>query len=100
MLEAKKSGHRQSGPQETSEKLYKSTNKFTCEQCNCDLESKGLLDAHVQSSHVNMKEFACGLCDLLFLEKSDVEKHVADQHPAKSPDSQWNCNDCAFQGNE
>ena len=47
-----------------------------------------------------MKKFVCGLCDLLFLEKSDVEKHVADQHPAKSPDSQWNCNDCAFQGNE
>ena len=35
-----------------------------------------------------------------FQERSDLDKHVARQHTNRSKESQWNCNDCDFQGNE
>ena len=71
---AKKSGHKRTGPQESPVKLSRSTKMFKCDECKCELESEGLLDAHIKSHQISSQVYASEHCDLDFLGKNELEK--------------------------
>ena len=93
----KKRGFIRPGPQVQSEsKSNKSV--VTCEECNCVLESQGLLDAHKQI-HVKPTH-KCETCDKAFISKSEFDVHQKTKHivDMKKKSKQYNCEDCPFQG--
>jgi hypothetical protein len=90
----KKRGFTRPGPQVQSEsKSIKSV--VTCEECNCVLESQGLIEQiHVKLTH------KCETCDKDFISKSEFHVHQKTKHIAdmKSKTKQYNYEDCPFQG--
>ena len=96
LFKAKQNGHKRISPQETAESFSKSRTMFKCEKCNSELESEGLLNAHIRS-HVD-EEFTCDQCDLVFREKTVLEEHKKSDHKKNKIAEEWNCNDCSFQG--
>ena len=54
LVNAKLSGHKRTGPQESPEIVTKASEMFNCDQCGSELESKGLLKAHLASHVVNL----------------------------------------------
>ena len=95
LLTAKGSGYKRSGPQDVPQDKSKANSMFKCDQCGSELESNGLLTAHL-TTHVESSMYACGNCDNVFENNSDLEQHTNDKHK-KRKDEEWNCDDCAFQ---
>ena len=96
----KNSGHRRIDPQAPAENVSFSNRMFKCEQCNVELESQGLLDAH---KIIHMKEnisFLCNLCSLNFEKTLDLEMHNIEQHEGQQHSEELICNDCSFQASE
>ena len=100
LFNAKQSGHRRSGPQELPECLPKTLSIFKCENCDCELESQGLLNAHMEGHVITSQMYTCEQCEDVFLLKPDLDSHVIRKHTKKHHTQEWNCNDCSFQGNE
>ena len=96
LFKAKQNGHKRISPQVTAESFSKSRTMFKCDKCNSELESEGLLNAHIRS-HVD-EEFTCDQCDLVFREKTVLEEHKKSDHKKNKITEEWNCNDCSFQG--
>ena len=96
LLGSKQSGHRRTAPQEVPENVQHNSVGYKCDQCMVDLESKGLLDAHMET---HMKLLVCDSCDEKFVKKTDLDKHIVDKHKKRFLGDEWNCNDCPFQGN-
>ena len=96
LLGSKQSGHRRTAPQEVPENVQHNSVGYKCDQCMVDLESKGLLDAHMET---HMKLLVCDSCDDKFVKKTDLDKHIVDKHKKRFLGDEWNCNDCPFQGN-
>ena len=94
LLGAKLCGHRRTAPQETPEVIMKNPEMFRCNDCNVDLESKGLLESHKKT---HLAQFSCDSCSEQFEIKSDLDVHISDQHKKRQGDEEWNCNDCPFQ---
>ena len=126
LLEQKRSGFRRETPQEVSINFEKSHAMFKCSECECSLESKGLLRAHLKTHeslkfacekcdelfpkenilkkhisevHEKSQPIPCESCDLKFTSDSEMEKHIKTMHTSVIEPEQWNCNDCAFQAN-
>ena len=81
---------------------------FYCEECGVELESKGLLDAHIfnhgkSNSHSQFVNeaiksktgFICDDCDEEYPSEDDLKSHIKEDHD----DGAWCCNDCHFQTN-
>ena len=99
LFNAKHSGHKRTGPQEPAKSMSKSTNFIKCDQCDSELESEGLLNAHIESHHTACSSFKCEHFDAEFVVKSEFDKHLLDHSPPKHGGfgaDQWNCNDCFF----
>ena len=126
LLRSKKSGHRRIGPQNRAENVEGNRKIYKCDHCKCELESNGLLNAHMENHHVNKTNFECESCadgfstkvDLEkhmekhhvnktnfecdscadeFTTKVDLEKHIDEAHSNKNKVEEWNCKDCPFQ---
>ena len=96
----KNSGHKRTAPQENSENVSRSKNIFKCDQCEYELESQGLLYAHMMNHEAHKPKNSCEVCDQDFRKKSELEKHIEEEHTsAKISVDEWICNDCSFQGN-
>ena len=98
LLKGKNSGHRRIDPQTSAENIAFNVNEnFKCSKCNCNLESQGLLDAHMKNHDV--QKFHCEVCGVDFIEKAELEVHIREKHKSFQNLNQWNCNDCPFQAN-
>ena len=95
LLTAKHNGYQRAGPQDVPQDRSKTKIKFICDQCGSELESNGLLRAHL-ALHVEPAMYPCDVCNNIFETSSDLEKHAMDNH-TKSKEDEWNCNGCAFQ---
>ena len=98
LLNSKLSGHRRTGPQEPSV-TFSEEKMFNCDQCDSELESVGLLNAHFQIHHAAGPIFHCQQCDRDFRDKCDLDNHITELHPTGKRAGDWNCNDCSFQAN-
>ena len=96
MLKNKNIGFKRQSPQVTHVTKSDKT-EFPCNQCDHELESEGLLIAHMNSHEVERK---CDQCGTVFWTESLLMDHVENNHKdfVKSSPKQYNCNDCAFQG--
>lgn len=95
---SKDSGHRRTVPQEQFEKTKSQARIFKCNVCGVELQSQGILVAHV-STHSNKSNFDCDSCGESFSNKGELEDHIIDEHKQLSQTDEWTCNDCPFQGN-
>ena len=83
--------------------MSKSKALFKCDKCSSELESQGLLAAHMASQHGQKAELTCEVCDDGFLNERDLNSHMKTQHDIEKDNTaaaQWNCYDCSFQGGE
>ena len=94
LLRGKNSGHKRVNPQTYAEKV-KGAQFFKCSQCKQELESQGLLEAHMKI-HTQAVQIFCKNCDETFNKTEDLQKHLQKEHEEHE---EWNCNDCAFQSN-
>ena len=65
--------------------------RFSCDECEAVLESKGLFDAH-KYSHEEKRaksKYYCDDCDETCSSKEDLENHMKREHD----DGAWTCND-------
>ena len=92
----KSSGHKRDNPQFES-KQKRPLEKFTCNQCECVLASKTLLDAH-KIEHHNRSIHHCTKCDMNFTNQSKLVVHIKMKHEGANK-VQFNCDDCSFQAN-
>ena len=60
--------------------MSKSKALFKCDKCSSELESQGLLAAHVASQHGQKAELTCEVCDDGFLNERDLNSHMKTQH--------------------
>ena len=58
LLGGKNSGHRRIDPQTVAESKTSSMN-IKCSECSYELESQGLLDAHMENHQIHKPEFSC-----------------------------------------
>ena len=98
LFDGKSSGHRRTDPQTEAESI-KDNESIKCPKCPSKLESKGLLDAHMNSSHAHAKAIECNLCDKNFQDDMELAKHMKEEHE-KENFQEWNCDSCPFQANE
>ena len=94
LIKNKNSGHRRTDPQASAESVDNNL-IFKCHQCAKELESNGLLSAHM-STHEAQK-FACRRCNLEFEKSLDLEMHKIERHEVCNQAEEWNCNDCFYQ---
>ena len=64
------------------------TRDFQCVECGKQFGTKGVLERHVQSLHVN--EFPCGICEIKFLTNRLLEEHMKFHMGARV----FKCYDC------
>ena len=96
LLRGKNSGHRRTAPQCSAESKNDTNSIFNCPHCASELESQGLLDAHVKMHIKNI--LSCDICSQNFEKSLDLEMHNKTKHEVKNKED-WNCNDCPFQAN-
>ena len=72
---------------------------FTCKKCDFELETQGLLDAHINNHRSHKPIFSCEPCGQDFQKEGDLKAHVKATHETKKVEVNWNCNDCSFQAN-
>ena len=63
-----------------------------CVKCSSELETQGLLDAHMKSHE--MKQLLCEQCNEAFTKQVDLDKHTDGIH---KNNHEWNCDSCPFQ---
>ena len=90
-----KNGYKRVNPSTSSERLSNEIQLLKCTWKNCkmQLESQGLLSAHMKEHKPEM-EIECEKCEENFLTKRELETHMKTKHTEK----EWNCNGCCFQG--
>ena len=72
---AKNNGFKRTGPQSQSEKKSEEKSNFMCDQCGCELQSLGLLTAHI-ASHTELLQFECDFCDDVFENIHTLQDHI------------------------
>ena len=79
-------------------KVQPSSGSYKCEKCNVELESKGLLDAHIfnHDEPTNNSEIICDDCEEVCSLEEVLIRHMKYEHD----DGTWTCNDCQFQTNK
>ena len=97
LFDNKNSGHKRVNPQTCAENVKNTPQIFKCTKCNLQLESRGLLDAHL-NTHKELL-YSCDVCDLSYKKVLELEMHKIEQHE-DTVEYEWNCNECPFQGTE
>ena len=97
LFENKNSGQMRVNPQTYAEKVKNTPQSFKCTKCNMELESQGLLGAHLKTH--KEPSYSCDICDFSYNKRLELEMHKIEQHEDK-PEYEWNCNECPFQGTE
>ena len=92
----KKEGNKRTSPQSDSQESEKGEKVFKCDECKVELESQGLLQAHITNHHTNDQKNECKLCEKVFTSQKELETHVIHDHVG-SKGEEWNCYDCPFQ---
>ena len=71
---------------------------FSCDKCGVELESQGLLNAHIfNHEDINaVKYYECDDCDDKCESAESLRGHMKTEHD----DGNWNCDDCQFQSNK
>ena len=93
---SKNSGYKRSGPQISAENRADKKQEFKCKICSCELDSRGLLSAHMQSHEE--ERIPCTDCGNKFHTESDLQDHKKKDHViGTSAHVEWTCNDCPFQ---
>ena len=64
-----------------------------------ELESEGLLDAHLNNHKIHKPKFYCAVCNIEFPKETILTRHMASDHGQNKNDQEWTCNDCQFQTN-
>ena len=84
-------------PMTSRNKQKKTADMFPCDECDSELESKGLLDAHkFNHNELRLKsKFTCDDCNDGFSSEDELHCHMKEEHD----DGSWTCNDCQFQTN-
>ena len=114
----KKNGSRRTDPTSDPQFVLPEISLLRCTWKNCkmQLESQGLLTAHMKG---HRPSYACNICENEFLAESQLNEHISTFHRMirceicgkehKSPeelrlhekeqhvDKEWNCNDCSYQ---
>ena len=75
----------------------KSGENFSCNECEAELESQGLLDSH-KYNHEEMRakpKFHCDDCDEECGSEENIKIHMRREHD----DGTWTCDNCDFQSN-
>ena len=92
MARNKASGYKRIDPSSASESVSNEKVMFGCTWKNCkmQLESQGLLSAHMNQHKLI---YACDECDLEVMTPAELNVHKKSQHGSK----EWNCNNCSFQ---
>ena len=95
MARNKDTGFKRTGPSSDSESISKEKIMFGCtwRKCNLQLESEGLLRAHMNQHTLT---FECNKCDANFIQESDLKDHIKSVHESR----EWNCNNCSFQASD
>ena len=99
LFNLKKSGFKRQTPQVQPEsKLGKK--EYTCDKCNCNLESIGLLNAHMETHSESSPKYKCGKCDEVFGDRIRLRSHTKTEHKENTTFDirQYTCEDCPFQG--
>ena len=65
LLRGKNSGHKRTDPQTVAESKTSSMN-IKCSEYSYELESQGLLNAHMKNHEIHKPEFVCVKCDVTF----------------------------------
>ena len=99
LLRGKTSGHRRTAPQTSAESVASDNEMFKCPHCTYELESQGLLNAHMKTHQNKYSKLACDTCALDFKQGIDLEMHNKTEHEVQQKAEEWNCNDCPFQAN-
>ena len=94
LLQAKESGHRRTDPQTFAECVKNVGKLLKCSECDCELESQGLLYAHMKTHKSNLPK--CEICSDVFPNDLKLKSHLKETHD-KPKFEEWNCNDCPFQ---
>ena len=63
LIRNKNSGHRRTAPQTSPEKMSQTKAVFPCDKCGYELESQGLLDAHLVNHEIHKPKYYCESCD-------------------------------------
>ena len=89
LARGKGNGHRRTNPSSSSESVVKMGEMIKCswKDCKMQLESEGLLNAHIQEHRLM---YSCKSCDENFSNESDLSNHFDSIH-AKSL---WTCATC------
>ena len=87
LLRGKENGHKRTSPQTYAE-VVKPKTTFKCTSCSSELESQGLLDAHMTSHE---SELSCDQCDDVFTKSSDLKAHTEREHDHAS---EFECSQC------
>ena len=93
LARGKNRGHKRTNPSAPSESVQKKQEMLNCTWKNCkmQLESQGLLNAHMKEHE---QVFQCDVCDDKFTCERDLKQHMTSKHEYK----EWNCDNCSFQG--
>ena len=99
LFKNKNNGHRRTAPQQEFENGSKPRFTLKCDNCEKELESQGLLDAHIKTMHASVSEFQCDKCENEYSNEDDLRAHIANIHENKF---QFICEDCddEFQNGE
>ena len=104
LLINKLNGFRRESPQ-VKPGVKKAQNYFSCEECDCKLESLGLLQAHMKIHVETGHQYECEECGNEFATEKQLEDHMKCYHkkceePTQTEEAsrQYNCEDCPFQG--
>ena len=57
--------------------------KFRCKICSKNFGQKSVLQIHLKTVHLKVRDFACAFCDLSFGTNSSLKRHAASKHKTK-----------------
>ena len=68
------------------------TRLYECEKCKKQFKSERIMEAHMSENHNSSAIYTCENCEKVFQTQNDLILHK------ETHNSQWNCEDCFFQG--
>lgn len=70
---------------------------YYCAHCPFSSNQKSVLESHIKTLHFGLpaKEIKCSLCGIAFINKQNLNKHLAKKHQLRDPDLFY-CDRCSF----
>jgi uncharacterized Zn-finger protein len=61
--------------------VHSDEKRHVCDKCDASYKRSKELQNHIQSVHLNIKNFHCMWCDRSFVNNSNFRKHKKNSHP-------------------